>query len=61
MVAHHPLDQDGGVVADPGCLPDQVRRRGRRVGIALVRLGHVLLDVTWPQRCERRTWLAARL
>lgn len=41
-VAHHPLDQDGGIGADPGCLPDQVRRH--RVGIALVRLGHVLVD-----------------
>ncbi len=41
-VAHHALDQNGGVGADPGRPANQVGRRG--VGIALMLLGHVFVD-----------------
>lgn len=57
-VAHHALDQDGGVEADPGRPANQASRRG--VGVALMRLGVCSLTVTWPERCERRTWQATR-
>ena len=39
--AHHPLHQDGGVDPDVGGALDQVRRR--RIGVALMGLGHVLV------------------
>ena len=41
-ITHHPLDQNGGVHSDP-CRLFQQRCR-RRVGVALVRFGHVLVD-----------------
>jgi formylmethanofuran dehydrogenase subunit C len=38
---HHPLDQGGGVDADPRCHLDQAR--WRHIGVTLMGLGHVLV------------------
>ena len=45
-IAHHPLDQNGGVHPDP-CRLVQKRCR-RRVGITLVGFGHMLVDRDMP-------------
>ncbi len=40
-LAHHPLHQGGDAFADAGGHVDQTRRR--HIGVALMRLGHVLV------------------